>query len=144
MTDGAFAEGPGYLLSGDFVFSGDLGRPDLLDEAAGGVDTRFGGARQLFKSLQEKFLTLPDHVQVHPAHGSGSACGKALGALPSSTVGYERLYAWWGPYLATGDEDGFVADMCAFGLEYAEVVRDDHRHFVEAFREGRIPGVTAT
>ena len=42
------------------------------------------------------------------------------------------------------DEDGFVADMCAFGLEYAEVVRDDHRHFVEAFREGRIPGVTAT
>ena len=111
VTDGAFAEGPGYLLSGDFVFSGDLGRPDLLDEAAGGVDTRFGGARQLFRSLQEQFLTLPDHVQVHPAHGSGSACGKALGALPSTTVGYERLYAWWAPYLATGDEEGFVAEL---------------------------------
>jgi hypothetical protein len=42
------------------------------------------------------------------------------------------------------DEDGFVADMVSFGVEYAATVRDDHRHFVEAFREGRIPGVTAT
>ena len=66
VTDGAFSDQPGYLLSGDFVFSGDLGRPDLLDEAAGGVDTRFEGARQLFASLRDKFLTLPDYVQVHP------------------------------------------------------------------------------
>lgn len=94
VTDGAFASEPGYLISGDFVFAGDLGRPDLLDEAAGGVDTRFEGARQLFSSLREVFLTLPDHVQVHPGHGSGSACGKALGALPSTTVGYERAHAW--------------------------------------------------
>ncbi|MFP5316415.1 MAG: MBL fold metallo-hydrolase, partial [Actinomycetes bacterium] len=60
ITDGAFSDQPGYLLSGDFVFSGDLGRPDLLDEAAGGLDTRFVGAKQLFASLREKFLTLPD------------------------------------------------------------------------------------
>lgn len=46
VTDGAVTDQPGYLLSGDFVFSGDLGRPDLLDEAAGGVDTRYEGARQ--------------------------------------------------------------------------------------------------
>jgi hydroxyacylglutathione hydrolase len=59
VTDGAFSDQPGYLLSGDFVFSGDLGRPDLLDEAAGGIDTRFEGARQLFASLRDKFLTLP-------------------------------------------------------------------------------------
>ena len=111
VTDGAFTDQPGYLLSGDFVFSGDLGRPDLLDEAAGGVDTRFEGARQLFRSLREKFLTLPDHVQVYPAHGAGSACGKALGALPSTTVGYERLYAWWAPYLATDDEQGFIDEL---------------------------------
>jgi hydroxyacylglutathione hydrolase len=111
ITDGAFSTDPGFLLSGDFVFAGDLGRPDLLDEAAGGVDTRFAGARQLFRSLQHVFLTLPDHVQVFPAHGSGSACGKALGALPSTTVGYERLNAWWGPYLAAGDEEGFVAEL---------------------------------
>ncbi|WP_186759489.1 rhodanese-like domain-containing protein [Arthrobacter alpinus] len=111
ITDGAFADTPGYLLSGDFVFSGDLGRPDLLDEAAGGVDTRFAGAKELFTSLQEKFLTLPDYVQVHPGHGAGSACGKALGAVPSSTVGYERRYAWWGPYLSANDETGFVTKL---------------------------------
>ena len=111
VTDGAFADAPGYLLTGDFVFSGDPGCPDLLDEAAGGVDTRFLGAKQMFASLKEKFLTLPDHVQVFPGHGAGSACGKALGAIPSTTVGYERLYAWWGPYLAADDEAGFVAEL---------------------------------
>ena len=78
VTDGAFADAPGYMLTGDFVFSGDLGRPDLLDEAAGGVDTRFEGAQQLFASLNAKFLTLPDHVQVFPAHGAGSADGRTF------------------------------------------------------------------
>jgi hydroxyacylglutathione hydrolase len=111
ITDGAFSDKAGYLLSGDFVFSGDLGRPDLLDEAAGGVNTRFEGAKQLFASLRDKFLTLPDYVQVHPAHGAGSACGKALGSIPSSTVGYERLYAWWAPYLAANDEQGFIDEL---------------------------------
>ncbi|MDR7328361.1 MBL fold metallo-hydrolase [Corynebacterium guangdongense] len=111
ITDGAFADEPGYMLSGDFVFSGDLGRPDLLDEAAGGVDTRFGGAKQIFRSLKEVFLELPDHVQVYPAHGAGSACGKALGALPSTTVGYERAYAWWAEYLKNDDEQGFVDEL---------------------------------
>ncbi|MFJ6417391.1 rhodanese-like domain-containing protein [Paeniglutamicibacter sp. NPDC091659] len=108
ITDGAFSDQPGFLLSGDFVFSGDLGRPDLLDEAAGGTDTRFDGARDLFVSLKEKFLALPDYVQVYPGHGAGSACGKALGAIPSTTVGYERNFAWWGPYLEANDEAGFV------------------------------------
>ncbi|MFO7689141.1 MAG: MBL fold metallo-hydrolase [Cryobacterium sp.] len=111
VIDGALTDDPGYLLSGDFVFAGDLGRPDLLDEAAGGQDTRFIGAKQMFASLRDKFLTLPDHIQVHPGHGAGSACGKALGAVPSSTVGYERLYSWWGPYLAADDEEGFITEL---------------------------------
>ncbi|MEO6200818.1 MAG: MBL fold metallo-hydrolase, partial [Cryobacterium sp.] len=111
VTDGAFSDQPGYLLSGDFVFAGDLGRPDLLDEAAGGVDTRFVGAKQMFASLRDRFVTLPDYVQVHPGHGAGSACGKALGAVPSSTVGYERLFSWWGPYLAANDEEGFIREL---------------------------------
>ena len=111
MTDGAFAEEPGYFLTGDFVFSGDLGRPDLLDEAAGMEDTRFEGAKQLFASLKSGFLTLPDHVQVFPGHGAGSACGKALGAVPSTTVGYERKFAWWGPYLERDDEQGFIDEL---------------------------------
>ncbi|MDJ0314188.1 MBL fold metallo-hydrolase [Arthrobacter sp. H35-D1] len=130
VTDGAFSDEPGYLLSGDFVFSGDLGRPDLLDEAAGGVDTRFEGAKQLFASLRDKFLTLPDYVQVHPAHGAGSACGKALGAVPSSTVGYERLYAWWGPYLAANDEEGFINELL-------DGQPDAHAYFARMKRENR-------
>lgn len=108
VTDGAAATEPGFFLTGDFVFVGDVGRPDLLDEAAGGIDTRFAGARDLFASLRDRFLVLPDYVQVLPAHGSGSACGKALGAVASTTVGYERRFAWWAPYLAQGDEQGFV------------------------------------
>ncbi|MGO2559324.1 MBL fold metallo-hydrolase [Brachybacterium sp.] len=111
VTDGAFADEPGYYLTGDFVFSGDLGRPDLLDEAAGMEDTRFEGAKQLFASLKSAFLTLPDHVQVFPGHGAGSACGKALGAVPSTTVGYERTFAWWGPYLERDDEKGFIDEL---------------------------------
>lgn len=131
VTDGAFSSEPGYLLSGDLVFSGDLGRPDLLDEAAGGVDTRFLGATQLFRSLQESFLTLPDHVQVFPAHGAGSACGKALGALPSTTVGYERRHAWWAPYLAAGDEEGFVAELL-------DGQPDAHAYFARMKRQNKL------
>ncbi|MCB5281678.1 MULTISPECIES: MBL fold metallo-hydrolase [unclassified Arthrobacter] len=130
VTDGAFSDHPGYLLSGDFVFSGDLGRPDLLDEAAGGVDTRFAGAKQLFTSLREKFVTLPDYVQVHPAHGAGSACGKALGAIPSSTVGYERRFAWWAPYLSANDEQGFIDELL-------EGQPDAHAYFGRMKRENR-------
>lgn len=111
VTDGAQASDPGFMLTGDFVFVGDLGRPDLLDEAAGFVDTRFKGAHDLYVSLRDRFLTLPDYVQVHPAHGSGSACGKALGAIPASTVGYERNFAWWSEYLANEDEQGFVDEL---------------------------------
>lgn len=62
------------------------------------------GARQLFASLQ-RFKQLPDYVQVHPAHGAGSACGKALGAIPHSTVGYEKITNW---ALQFDDEDAFV------------------------------------
>jgi len=91
-----------------FVFVGDLGRPDLLDEAAGGKDTRYVGAKQMFESLRDRFLALPDYVQVWPGHGAGSACGKALGAVPGSTVGYERTFSWWSRYVRDDDEQGFV------------------------------------
>ncbi|WP_278235294.1 MBL fold metallo-hydrolase [Isoptericola sp. AK164] len=130
VTDGAFSDAPGYALTGDFVFAGDLGRPDLLDEAAGGVDTRFEGARQLFASLRDEFLTLGDHVQVFPAHGAGSACGKALGALPSTTVGYERLNAWWAPYLRDGDEQGFIDELL-------DGQPDAHAYFARMKRENK-------
>ena len=112
------------------MFSGDLGRPDLLDEAAGGTDTRFAGAHDLFVSLKEKFLALPDYVQVYPGHGAGSACGKALGAIPSSTVGYERNFAWWGPYFEANDEAGFVEALL-------DGQPDAHAYFGRMKRENR-------
>jgi hydroxyacylglutathione hydrolase len=110
VIDGTVSDQPNTLLSGDFVFVGDVGRPDLLDEVAAG-DTRLPMARRLYKSLKEKFLALPDYVQLWPGHGAGSACGKALGAAPSSTVGYERRFSWWAGQLELGDEDGFVATL---------------------------------
>jgi hydroxyacylglutathione hydrolase len=91
VTDGGGgADRPMGLLTGDFVFVGDLGRPDLLESAAGMAGEMEPAARRLFHSA-ERFLELPDHAQVWPGHGAGSACGKSLGAVPQSTVGYERF-----------------------------------------------------
>lgn len=103
----AAADVPIMMFTGDFVFVGDVGRPDLLEKAAGYKGTMEAGARQLWHSLQ-RFRALPDHIQVHPAHGAGSACGKALGAIPSSTVGYEKLVNW---ALRHTNEDEFVAEL---------------------------------
>jgi len=104
LTDTAGANKPMGIFTGDFVFVGDIGRPDLLEEAAGISGTKEPGARQMFKSLQ-RFKQLPDYLQVWPAHGAGSACGKALGAIPSSTVGYEKLF---NAALGYDDEEAFV------------------------------------
>ncbi len=104
VTDTPAAAGAWGVLTGDFVFVGDVGRPDLLEKAAGHVGTMESGARTLFRSLQ-RFRELPDHLQLWPGHGAGSACGKALGAVPSSTVGYEKIGNW---AVATTDESDFV------------------------------------
>lgn len=93
VTDTAHACLPIGLLSGDFVFVGDVGRPDLLERAAGFGGTMQAAAQQLFQSLQ-RFRGLPEYLQVWPGHGAGSACGKALGAVPQSTVGYEKAINW--------------------------------------------------
>lgn len=104
VTDPPTSDRPWGILTGDFVFVGDVGRPDLLEKAAKMPGTMEAAARALFHSLQ-RFRELPDYVQVWPGHGAGSACGKALGALPSSTVGYEKI-ANWG--VGTTDEELFV------------------------------------
>jgi hydroxyacylglutathione hydrolase len=109
VTDTPSGTIPWGILTGDFVFVGDVGRPDLLERAAGVAGTMEPGARALFASL-ERFRALPDHVQVWPGHGAGSACGKALGAVPSSTVGYERATNWG---VAMTDEDAFVREVLA-------------------------------
>lgn len=93
LTDHPATDKPVMVFTGDFVFVGDIGRPDLLEKAAGIMGTKEAGAKDMYRSLQ-KFAALPDYVQVWSAHGAGSACGKALGAVPSSTVGYEKIRNW--------------------------------------------------
>jgi hydroxyacylglutathione hydrolase len=104
VTDTAAAHEPMGIVTGDFVFVNDVGRPDLLEKAAHQHGTAESGARQLFRSLTW-FKLLPDHLQVWPGHGAGSACGKGMSAVPQSTVGYERRFNW-----ALGDmeEDEFI------------------------------------
>jgi hydroxyacylglutathione hydrolase len=77
---------PMMMLSGDFLFVGSLGRPDLLGEAA---KQKLAG--QLYDSLHEKIAALPDGIEIHPAHGAGSMCGAGMSDRPQSTLGYERL-----------------------------------------------------
>jgi hydroxyacylglutathione hydrolase len=99
--DGVDSE-PYGVLTGDTLFIGDVGRPDLL--ASVGVSAEDLG-RQLYHSLHERLLPLPDHTKVFPAHGAGSACGKNLSTETVSTIGEQRRtnYA-----LAPMTEDEFV------------------------------------
>ena len=105
LTDTPATKEPVMFFTGDFVFVGDIGRPDLLEEAAGIKDTKVAGAKEMYRSV-ERFRDLPDHLQVWPGHGAGSACGKALGAVPSTTVGYEKIRNWALQF--EKDQNGFV------------------------------------
>jgi hydroxyacylglutathione hydrolase len=93
VTDGAAADRPIAAVTGDFIFVGDVGRPDLLERAAKMAGTMEQSARTLWKSLQE-FAKYPDWLQLWPGHGAGSSCGKGISAIPHSTLGYERLFNW--------------------------------------------------
>jgi hydroxyacylglutathione hydrolase len=107
LTDEAASPEPLGVFTGDFVFAGDVGRPDLLERAANQAGTMERGARTLFRSLRA-FDRLPGHLMLWPGHGAGSACGKSLGAVPATTLAYERLANW---ALRVADESCFVAEV---------------------------------
>ncbi len=109
ITDTAAADQPIGVFTGDFLFVGDVGRPDLLEEAAGYKGTKEAGARQQYRTVQ-KFKAMPDYLQIWPGHGAGSACGKALGAVPSTTLGYEKLF---NPAFQQEGEEPFVRWLLA-------------------------------
>jgi hydroxyacylglutathione hydrolase len=98
---------PFGVLTGDTLLVGDVGRPDLTS-AIGGSCTEM--ARQLYRSLHDKLLTLPDETRVFPAHGAGSACARNLSAEPSSTIGEQRRA---NQALALLDEAQFVNAVTA-------------------------------
>lgn len=105
LTDEASSPLPLGAFTGDFIFVGDVGRPDLLERAAGYSGTMEAGARVLFQSLRKFVSTQPDTLMIWPAHGAGSPCGKSLGGVPFSVLGYEKS-ANWG--LKLDDEKTFV------------------------------------
>jgi hydroxyacylglutathione hydrolase len=109
VTDTAAADQPIGIMTGDFVFVGDVGRPDLLEKAAHVQGTMEAGARTLFRSLQ-RFKQYSAYLQVFPGHGAGSACGKGISSVPSSTVGYEKMFNWG---LSIEHEDEFVQAVLA-------------------------------
>lgn len=109
VTDTATANRPMGVFTGDFLFVGDVGRPDLLERAAHVAGAMDKSARALFHSLR-RLRDLPEFLQVWPGHGAGSACGKALGAVPASTLGYERLFNW---ALSIENKDEFVRAVLA-------------------------------
>jgi hydroxyacylglutathione hydrolase len=111
ITDlGSGADKPMALVTGDFVFVGDVGRPDLLESAVAQKGTMESSARQLRESLRTRLADFEDYLQLLPAHGAGSACGKALGAVPSTTLGYERRFNS-AIKLALSDGEAFVKDI---------------------------------
>jgi glyoxylase-like metal-dependent hydrolase (beta-lactamase superfamily II) len=85
VTDLRRGPAPWFVITGDTLFSGAVGRPDLPGEAR-------ENASRLYGSLYQKLLTLPDEVEVYPAHFGGSACGAGLSGKPSSTIGFERRF----------------------------------------------------
>ncbi len=127
ITDhGSGADEPIAMASGDFVFVGDLGRPDLLESAAGQVGNMEPSARRLYETTK-KLDGIQDFVQIWPAHGAGSACGKALGAVPMSTIGYERRF---NPALRAATSEQSFVDFILEGqpeppLYFANMKRDN-------------------
>jgi hydroxyacylglutathione hydrolase len=100
VTDRTRAPEPWFVLTGDTLFSGGVGRPDLLGD---GAETAL--AEQLFDSLHDRLLKLPDHIEVFPAHFGGAACGKGLSGKPGSTIGFERRF---NPALQLASKPEFV------------------------------------
>lgn len=118
VTDRSRGDRPWFVLTGDTLFSGGVGRPDLLGH---GAESEL--AERLYDSLR-RLMTLPDHLEVYPAHFGGAACGKGLSGKPTSTIGFERMF---NPGLQFGSREEFVR-FALDGLPTPpEVFRDNVR-----------------
>ncbi|MFZ9941070.1 MAG: MBL fold metallo-hydrolase [Luteolibacter sp.] len=142
VTDiGGGANEPIAFLTGDFIFVGDVGRPDLLESAAGQAGVMEPSARTLYASLRAT-ANLPGHLQILPAHGAGSACGKALGAIANSVMEYERKFNHAFRLALTGTENGFVSDILQGQPEpprYFARMKRDNRVGPALLPDGHLP-----
>ncbi len=123
VGDRARGDDPWFALTGDTLFVGDAGRPDL----DAGSDAS-AAASTLYDSLQ-RLLALPDDLEIYPSHFAGSACGRAMSGKPSSTIGFERRY---NAALRLRSREEFIAFM----LRDLPPTPDDHRRIRQANREG--------
>ncbi|MDE2210856.1 MAG: MBL fold metallo-hydrolase [Betaproteobacteria bacterium] len=99
VTDLRRGEAPWFVLTGDTLFVGAVGRPDLLGR-------EIEMAAQLYETLHAKLLSLPDEIEIFPGHQAGSACGVGLSGKPSSTLGFEKR---WNPLLSKGRDEFVMA-----------------------------------
>jgi glyoxylase-like metal-dependent hydrolase (beta-lactamase superfamily II) len=132
VTDHVRGDEPWFVLTGDALLIGDAGRPDLH---ASGERTVERMASELYRSLTEKLLVLPDHLLLYPSHYSGSVCGRGLSANPASTIGFERRH---NPALLFGSEQEFVEAL----VKDIPPAPDGQAEILAANRSGR-PHVAA-
>jgi glyoxylase-like metal-dependent hydrolase (beta-lactamase superfamily II) len=112
VTDLRRGEAPWFVVTGDTLFVGAVGRPDLAGREA-------EMAAQLYDTLHAKLLWLPDEIEIFPGHQAGSACGVGLSGKPSSTLGFEKR---WNPLLSNKRDD-FVAAVREVPPKPAEMER---------------------
>jgi hydroxyacylglutathione hydrolase len=110
VTDLKRGSDPWFVLTGDTLFVGAVGRPDLPGRAR-------ENAAQLYRSIHEKLVTLPDDLEIYPGHFSGSLCGAGLSGKPSSTIAFERR---WNPMLSL-EREAFVAALADVPAKPAEM-----------------------
>jgi hydroxyacylglutathione hydrolase len=142
VGDRVRGDDPWFLLTGDTLFVGDAGRPDLTANEPSDQQTNSAppaearrAAQTLYASLQ-RLLTLPDDLELYPAHFAGSACGRTMSGKPSSTLGFERRF---NPALQPRSPEDFVAFMLA-NLPPAP---PQHREIRAANRQGQRLGVSS-
>jgi hydroxyacylglutathione hydrolase len=133
VTDHRRGDAPWMVLTGDSLLVGDAGRPDL--HARGQLTPR-DLAVQLYHSLNERILTLPDHLLVYPSHYAGSVCGRGLSAHPVSTIGFERAH---NEALHFGSEEEFVEAL----LRDVPPAPPEQEEIVAANRSGRRPSAVS-
>jgi hydroxyacylglutathione hydrolase len=112
VTDLKRGTDPWFVLTGDTLFVGAVGRPDLPGRAR-------ENAAQLYASIHEKLLSLPDGIEVYPGHFSGSVCGAGLSGKPMSTIAFERR---WNPMLSM-EREAFVEALAAVPPKPADMER---------------------
>jgi hydroxyacylglutathione hydrolase len=115
VTDLRRGTEPWFVLTGDTMFVGAVGRPDLPGQAR-------ANAAQIFDSIHGKLLALPDDLEVFPGHFSGSMCGAGMSGKPSSTIGFEKR---WNPMLTRSKEEFIAAlvDVPAKPAEMDDILR---------------------